>query len=149
MDNAGGHGTNETIKKYVSILDIKFNIETIFQVPRSPYTNALDLGVWCALQSRVETEHYGKRCEVQALSNTVMETWNQGHLDGMIEKVCKRIQKVLVLIVEGKGKNDLVETKRGKKFADLDLPIDLTTDESPALLDEPMTAGELYEEADV
>ena len=146
MDNAGGHGTNEAIKEYVRMLDEKWNVETIFQVPRSPYTNALDLGVWCALQSRVETEHYGKRCEVQALSNTVMETWNQGHLDCMIEKVCNRIQKVLVLIVEGKGKNDLVETKRGKKIADLDLPIDLTVDDAPVLLDEPIEPCVIAEE---
>ena len=131
------------------MLDEKFNIETIFQVPRSPYTNALDLGVWCALQSRVETEHYGKRCEVQAQSNTVMETWNQGHLDDMIEKVCKRIQKVLVLIVEGKGKNDLVETKRGKKFADLDLPIDLTAADDAGEVPELIPTANLYNEEEV
>ena len=131
------------------MLDEKFNIETIFQVPRSPYTNALDLGVWCALQSRVETEHYGKRCEVQALSNTVMETWNQGHLDDMIEKVCKRIQKVLVLIVEGKGKNDLFKTKRDKKFADLDLPIDLTAADDAGEVPELIPTAELYNEEEV
>ena len=128
------------------LLNEKWNVETIFQVPRSPYTNALDLGVWCALQSRVESKHYGKRCEVQALCNTVMQTWNHGHLDTMIAKVCKRIEKVLVLIVEGKGKNDLVETKRGKKFADLDLPLHFSTETLPALADEPHTAPELYEQ---
>ena len=147
MDNAGGHGTKETIDEYVRLLNEKWNVETIFQVPRSPYTNALDLGVWCSLQSRVESQHYGKRCEVQALCNTVMDTWNHGHLDTMIAKVCKRIEKVLVLIIEGKGKNDLVETKRGKKFADLDLPFDFTTTViQPALADEPHTAPDLYEQ---
>ena len=75
-----------------------------------------------------------------------MDTWNHGHLDTMIAKVCKRIEKVLVLIIEGKGKNDLVETKRGKKFADLDLPSDFSTvNILPALADEPHTAPELYE----
>ena len=39
------------------------------------------------------------------------------------------MNKVLVLIVEAKGKNDLVETKRGKKWASLDLPIDLTNED--------------------
>ena len=33
---------------------------------------------------------------------------------------------MLILIHEGKGKNDLVETKRGKQFRGLDLPVDLT-----------------------
>ena len=42
----------------------------------------------------------------------------------------------MVLIVKAKGKNDLVETKRGKNFAELDLPIDLTqNDESPELIE--------------
>ena len=76
-----------------------------------------------------------------------MQTWNHGHLDTMIAKVCKRIEKVLVLIVEGKGKgkNDLVEAKRGKKFADLDLPVHFSSETLPALADETTTAPELYE----
>ena len=43
------------------------------------------------------------------------------------------------MINEAKGKNDLVETKRGKKFCDLDLPIDLT-------IDGPQNAAGLLEE---
>ena len=67
-------------------------------------------------------------------------------MDTMIAKVCKQIEKVLVLIVEGKDKNDLVKTIRGKKFADLDLPSDFSTvNILPALADEPHTAPELYE----
>ena len=31
------------IDNYVNVLKYKFNIETIFQLPRSPYTNVLDL----------------------------------------------------------------------------------------------------------
>ena len=111
MDNAGGHGTNEAIDEYVAMLRNEYNVETIFQIPRSPYTNVLDLGAWCALQSRVEKQHFGKRCEVNALSHTVMDTWNNGHLDEMITKVFLRLKKVLVLIVEANGKNDLVEQK--------------------------------------
>ena len=49
------------------------------------------------------------------MSASVMETWEKGHLDSIIENVFGRIKKVLVLIVEGKGSNKLVETKRGKK----------------------------------
>ena len=145
MDNAGGHGTVEAIDEYVKELKQKWNIEVIQQIPRSPYTNALDLGVWCPLQSRVEKQHFGKRCEVQALANTVMQMWNEGHLDEMITKVYKRLKKVLVLIAEARGKNDLVETKRGKKFQDLDLPIDLTEDDTPELVAELLSAAEMYE----
>lgn len=58
MDNAGGYGSNNAIDEYVNMLSKKYNIETIFQVPRSPYTNVLDLRVWYALQSRVEKKLY-------------------------------------------------------------------------------------------
>jgi len=57
----------------------------------------------------------------------------------MITRVFDRLQNVLVLIAEAKGKNDLVETKRGKNFYLLDLPIDLSTEsdsDAPALDDE-------------
>ena len=47
----------------------------------------------------------------------------------MITCVFDQLNKVLVLIVKTKGKNDLVETKRGKNFATLNLPIDLTQDD--------------------
>jgi len=41
----------------------------------------------------------------------------------VIEKVWMRLKNVLVLIIEGRGSNDLVETKRGKKFRNLDMPV--------------------------
>ena len=152
MDNAGGHGTSEAIEEYVAKLKNDWNVKTIFQIPRSPYTNVLDLGVWCSLQSRVEKEHFGKRCEVNALASSVTNAWTNGTLDKMITSVFKRLRRVLVLIIEAKGKNDLVETKRGKKFAALDLPIDLT--DEPPLVEEvggedtevQLNAAEMYEE---
>ena len=67
-DSAGGDGTDEAIKEYVSALKEKYNVKTIFQIPRYLYSNALDLGVWCALQSRVEKQQFGKQCEVNALA---------------------------------------------------------------------------------
>ena len=114
MDNAGGHGTDDAIEKYIKMLDEKYNITTIFQIPRSPYTNVLDLGVWCSLQARVEKTHFNKRCEVNALSRSVYDTWNHGHLDDMITRVFDRLRNVLVLICEAKGKNDLVEQNEVK-----------------------------------
>ena len=65
---------------------------------------------------------HGSRCEVNALVKSVLETWNNGHLDGTISKVFKELQKVLVLVVEGEGTNNLVEKKRGKKYKNLTLP---------------------------
>ena len=143
MDNAGGHGSNDAIEKYVRMLDEKYNVKTIFQVPRSPYTNVLDLGVWCSLQLRVENMHYMKRCEVNALARLVKDTWDNGHLDDMNTRVFNRLRNFLVLINEAKGKNDLVEEKRGKKFRNLDLPVDLTHEEdTPELVPEIICAPE-------
>ena len=36
MDNAGGHGTNTAIATYTKMLEDDYNIEIIFQIPRSP-----------------------------------------------------------------------------------------------------------------
>ena len=66
---------------------------------------------------------------MNALSNTVMDTWNNGHLEEMITKVLLCLKRVLLLIIEANGKNDLVEKKRDQKYANLDLPIDLTDDD--------------------
>ena len=50
-----------------------------------------------------------------------METWETEDLDEQIRNVFGRLQKVLVLILQADGGNDLVETKRGKKFESLDI----------------------------
>ena len=42
----------------------------------------------------------------------------------MTTKVFNRLKNVLVLIVEGNGGNELVESKGGKKFRNLDLSIE-------------------------
>lgn len=44
MNNAGAQGTNGTIKEYQPKLIDKYNIDIIFQVSRSTYTNLLNLG---------------------------------------------------------------------------------------------------------
>ena len=51
MDNAGGHGKIDIKERYVRHLKDKYNVEVVWQVPYSPETNILDLGVWVALQS--------------------------------------------------------------------------------------------------
>merc|ERR1712183_621252 len=102
MDNAGGHGTKETVKLYTEMLKTKYNIIIIHQVPRSPYTNLLDLGVWCSLQAAVEKEQYMKRTDVSALVNSVRNVWDTRPLDVVIGKVWARMNKVLRLLVDGK-----------------------------------------------
>ena len=123
MDNAGGHGTDDAIKEYVTMLKDKYNVIVVFQVPRSPYTNLLDLGVWCSLQSKVEKEHKEKRNDATALAKSVYDTWNNyNKLQDVIGRVWGRLRNVLVLVKEGNGGNDKVETKRGKEFRKFDLP---------------------------
>ena len=60
-----------------------------------------------------------KRYTVDALINTVMAAWTDGDLDDVITKVFDRIKRVLVLINEGKGGNDLVEAERGVEHVDI------------------------------
>ena len=121
IDGARGHGTADAIKTYTTALLRDYNVTIVKQIPRSPYTNTLDLGVWCGLQARVEKQHYMKCCDVEALVRSVMRTWDNNDLDEMITKVYKRLKKVFVLIKMANGGNDLVETKRGKKFKNLDM----------------------------
>ena len=90
----------------------------------------------------MEDKTFGKYCEVQVLAQSVEETWANGHLDKVIEKVFDRLKRVLVLIAEAKGKNNLMETKQGKKFQDLDLTIDLEMEENtPDMVPELLPRG--------
>ena len=116
MDNAGGHGTKEAIEQYSKDLLEKYNIEIIFQVPRSPYTNVLDLGYWMALQARVERQHFLKRSTTHALVNSVNEVWNTSELDECLIRVFQKLKVVFCNILRGGGGNDLVEANRGKKI---------------------------------
>ena len=115
MDNAGGHGTKDCINEYTQMLLTDFNIIVIFQIPRSPYTNVLDLGVWMSLQAEVERKHFLKRSTTMALTNTVMDTWTSTNLNEMLAKVFGRLKIVLCNILRGNGGNDKVEEFRGNK----------------------------------
>ena len=101
------------------MLKEEFKIMCIHQVTRSPFTNVLDLGVWTTLQLEVERRHFMKRYSIDALVNVVMSTWNDGHLDDSIGKVFNHLERVLILINEGGGGNDLVKSKRGKANKDI------------------------------
>jgi hypothetical protein len=120
MDNAGGHGTEEAIKKCTDILKTEFDIEIIHQVPRSPKTNVLDLGIWCSLQWAVDTLMRGKRGDMEALVQGVATVWDGVGLIAAFGNVWNRLGRVLHLIEEDKGGNELVEKKCGKRWAALD-----------------------------
>jgi hypothetical protein len=76
LDNAGGHGTIAARNEYTRRLRNEYNVVIKFQLPRSPEVNALDLGIWMSLQSAVERRHRDRRRDIDALSRTVNEAWN-------------------------------------------------------------------------
>ena len=115
MDNAGGHGSAEAIDEYTNMLKGVYNIEIIHQIPRSPFTNVLDLGVWMSIQSIVERRHYLKRATTKALVNTVKQTWDGSNLDSVLLKVFDRLKVVLCNLLRDKGWNSMVEENRGMK----------------------------------
>lgn len=121
MDQAGGHGSQKSIQEYTDMLKDEWNVIVVFQPPRSPYFNVLDLGFWCSLQSLVQKRMYGNRGVVDTLVKTVYESWETQDMTHILGNIFNRLKKVMALIVDGNGSNDLVETKRGKKFRVLDL----------------------------
>ena len=99
----------------------EFNMQIEWQVPQSPKTNMLDLGVWMSLQSYVEKNHRDKVMQSNELAKSVMLGFSQIPTD-VLERVHDRRKLVLRLIYAGKGRNDLVEKHRGKKEETDDLP---------------------------
>ena len=115
LDNAGGHGTKEAVAAYVNKLKVDHNVICVHQRPRSPCTNMLDLGVWMALQSKVEKMHFRKRTNANAIARTVEAAWEELEPVKMTN-VWNRWKMVLDLIIDDNGGNALVETKRGKLY---------------------------------
>ena len=114
MDNAGGHGTKDCIDEYVADLLRVHNVKVVWQIPRSPECNLLDLGIWCGLQRYVEKLHRKKtKASTNALSRTVMEAWERYDSYTPFRNVYKRwANKVLPLIIAGHGDNVLVDKAR-------------------------------------
>ena len=139
MDNAGGHGKTEIKKQYETLLKDEFHILIEWQVPNSPETNMLDLGVWVALQSLVEKLHRGKVMQADELTKTVMESFKQISRD-VLTRVYDRWKLTLQLIVSGKGTNEVVEDYRG-----FNKPI--ITENLPTVPDSECTKGYEYHDA--
>jgi len=117
MDNAGGHGTDEAVSQYTEDLKNKYKIEIVQQVPRSPETNVLDLGIWMSLQSAVEKEHRGQKCDANALDGTVMRVWENVASEDAFRNVFGKLPVIYHNIKTSGGGNNTVETNRGKAGA--------------------------------
>ena len=126
MDNAGGHGKTEVKSEYERILKTEFNVHIVWQVPNSPETNMLDLGVWMALQSKVESIHRGKVMQSNELSKSVHQAFDEISED-VLSRVFERWKMVLHLIRSGKGTNEVIEEHRGKLNRSLLEPDQLPT----------------------
>ena len=68
-----------------------------------------------------------QRCSVDAHVNFVNETWSNSSLNRCISNIFIRLEKVICLVNEGDGGNDLVETKRGIKHSDMTFDFDLNS----------------------
>ena len=122
MDNAGGHGKTEVKSEYERILKEEFNVHIEWQVPNSPETNMLDLGVWMALQSLVETIHRGKVMQSDELSKSVHKAFSYISED-VLTNVYERWKLILHLIHSRKGSNEVIEEhcrKLNRKLLDPD-----------------------------
>ena len=86
----------------------------------------LDLGAWMTIQSVVENMHRQRPMNEDALARTVMEAYEAFDGTTKLAAIARRWELVLDLIIENKGGNDLVETKRGsltKSLSGKQLPL--------------------------
>jgi len=115
MDNAGGHGTHDTIDKYVADLLEDHKVRVIWQEPRGPELNLLDLGAWMSLQSAVEKHFRGNRNDVEVLWGKIQDVW-EFYDASVFHKVWSRWVLALDLVIADGGNNRLVNEHRGKLF---------------------------------
>ena len=89
-----------------------YNILVHHQVPRSPKTNMIDLGVLMTVQSEVEKYHHRKVKKHYSVSQYVNNAWRDVEEHKLI-KIWERFLKVLDLIIQDQGGNSLLESNRG------------------------------------
>ena len=83
-------------------------------MPNSPERNLLDLGVWRSMQAAVvRLCCFRQRHDPEVLAARVQDVWDAFPCS-TIEKVYKRWELVLDLILKGDGSNRFVELHRGK-----------------------------------
>ena len=78
IDNTCGRCVKEPITNYVALLQDKYNIEIIFQILCSPYTNVFDLGVRMSLYAIVERQRYLQRLNRNNFVGALFGLGNKG-----------------------------------------------------------------------
>ena len=78
----------------------------------------LDLGVWMAMQSVVEKEHFGQVKNPDALWWTMERAWEM-LVPKKLNNIYERWKLILELIIEDEGGNHLIESKRGKLYSNI------------------------------
>ena len=114
IDNTGAHGTSDKKDEYELILLEEFNIIVDWQVSNLPETNMLDLGAWMAIQHKVEQIHKTLVMQNDVLARSVLEGFKTLDLV-VLTNVHKRWLKVINLILEGNGDNNMMEDYRGER----------------------------------
>jgi hypothetical protein len=84
-------------------------IEIIHQVPCSPETNVLDLGIWCSLHWAVDKLMRGKCGDTEALVQGVASVWGSVELSTAFGSVWMHLTRELHLIKDDEGGNKSVE----------------------------------------
>ena len=74
MDNVWGHGKDQIKDEYLDILKNEFNILIEWQIANSHELNMLDLGMFMALQSLVESKLCSKVIDKRILSELVEDS---------------------------------------------------------------------------
>ena len=74
----------------------------------------LDLGCWMSVQSEVEVKHQLLVMQPDVLAETIESSF-YGLDENILTRIHDRWLKVLKLIVQGKGSNQLVEKCRKKE----------------------------------
>jgi len=108
IDGAGGHG-GDAIKEMQVMMKRDFNINLVVQPPNSPESNVLDLGIWRAIQARVDTLGMGHRRDPEVLANTVVDAWNRYDEyfsgDAGFLAVWEKLKDIAEVTLEAKGDN--------------------------------------------
>ena len=111
MDNTGGNRENKTMLEYSEYLSDNYNILVHHQVPRSPKTNMLDLSAWMTVQSKVQKYHRRNVKFQDALARSVKKAW-QNVEEYKLTRILEWFLKVLDIIIQYQGENNLIESNR-------------------------------------
>jgi len=115
MDNAGGHGTQDTIDAYDADLLEVHKVQVIWQEPHGPELNLLSLSAWMSLQSAVEKHFRGNQNDIEVLWHKIQDVW--GFCNSTVFwKIWDHWVLALDLVIADRGNNRLVNEHCGKLF---------------------------------